>query len=118
MSRIEITDEMIDRAIAAGFGRYRKLAPHFADQGIREGYRKALEAALNPPAEPEIPVTEEMVRAGEQAHLECERVGNTRGTRYLYQMVYRAMFKARPYPNVPVTINNPFGQPRRKDDPK
>lgn len=61
MTKIEITDEMVERFLKAG-GTYQ--SGKSAQQCIREG----LEAALNPPAEQEIPVTQEMLNAGHGAY--------------------------------------------------
>ena len=55
MNKIEVTDEMEQR---------------FCDYvNTHDGctYRAALEAALNPPPEPEIYITEQMIRAGQAA---------------------------------------------------
>ena len=56
MTKIEVTDEMVER-----FCDYVNTHEGYA-------YRDALEAALNPPPEPEIVVTEEMVNAGRSTY--------------------------------------------------
>ena len=53
---IEVTDEMIDRAMAAALSQTTDVGP--------ARYRRILTAALNPPPESETVVTQEMVEAG------------------------------------------------------
>ena len=56
MTKVVVTEEMVERAIvAANWGRGPTTAQHF---------RRILEAALNPPPEPEVEVTERMVDEG------------------------------------------------------
>jgi hypothetical protein len=74
MNKIEVTDEMID--VAA----YRL--------GVRV---KDLHAALNPPPEPEIVVTEEMVGAAQ--YMDYKRIPDMKG---YYTAIYRAMRKLEP----------------------
>lgn len=88
----EPTDDEIDRACAAGnFGTGREMM------------RIMLRAALNPPAEPEIAVTEAMLDAacGILRWFVCHT--DSVAKKYARQVaadLYRAMFAARPKPEV------------------
>jgi hypothetical protein len=79
MTKIEVTDEMEQR-----FCDYV-----YTHEGCT--YRAALEAALNPPPEPEIVVTEEMVEAAEC--LDYKRIPDKKS---YYTAIYRAMRKLEP----------------------
>ena len=79
MNKIEVTDEMEQR---------------FCDYvNTHKGctYRAALEAALNPPPELEIVVTEEMVGAAQ--YMDYKRIPDMKG---YYTAIYRAMRKLEP----------------------
>ena len=99
MSKIEVTETQVDLAAALlGHG-----SPH-----NREDVRRALEAALNPPPDPEIVVTEEMKRAG------AETIRNQYGyTPDFAEKIYRAMRKLEPYD--PLAKQGQM-QSRRKND--
>lgn len=56
-TKIEINEAMVDRALDAAGG---------LSNGSRDAMRAALDAAMNPPAEPEIPVTSDMLEAAER----------------------------------------------------
>ena len=116
MSKIEVTDEMEQR---------------FCDYvNTHEGctYRAALEAALNPPAEPEVPVSYEMMVAGMNAHgFDGFEKLPDRDAGVFVAKIYRAMralgpkagpfvAKAVPAPGQPWVKN--LHSERRKDDPK
>ena len=112
MTKIEITDEMVRR-----FTQY---------VNNHEGcmWRDALESALNPPPEPEIEVTKEMIDAGWDNFRikEKTQIAN----------IYRAMRRVAPHYNLPqytthyqTTDQQPSGAPhvtgkyeihRRKED--
>lgn len=89
MPKIEVTDEMVERARVA----YRGVVS-------RSEMRAALEAALNPPTEPEIVVTEEMENAGLR-EFPCDLWDDCLGRNKLYRtvlplthyitLIYRAM---------------------------
>jgi len=99
---IEITDEMVDRAVNAWF-----------DQGgderwrdsVRQQIRASLQAALNPPPAPEIVVTEAMAEAGAGVltRMVCE--GCPHDT--LVVLVYRAMRRLEPKPEETVSVSRP-----------
>ena len=80
---VEITEEMVERARLAA---QRMIVAN--DRNLAEQMRHALNAALNPPPEPEpeIVVTEEMVAAGELASRQWGFVA----------AVYRAMRRLEP----------------------
>lgn len=91
-----ITDAMVDRACAAG------------NNGTgREIMRAMLEAALNPPPEPEIPVSEAMIDAGNAA------TGGGDGRRAYIANIYRAMERQRraelPPTESPAASNGVYG---------
>ena len=91
MAKIEVTDEMVER-----FCNY--LHTH---EGCE--YRAALEAALNPPPEREIYITDEMIRAGQAA----------RDASFAVTDIYRAMRRLEPYD--PLAKQGQM-QSRRKND--
>ena len=64
MSKVEITDEMVDRAIKIYGPRNGWTPPTDSMDDFRHVMRRAIEAALNPPAEPEIPVSVAVKKAG------------------------------------------------------
>ena len=81
---MEITEEMVTGAVNGWFSvggdeRFR--------DSVRQQIRAALEAALNPPKEPEIPVTEKMVDAGREAHVATFQYSTADN----YGAIYRAM---------------------------
>ena len=94
----KITDEMVERAIVG----YR--TKQGAQDTVRDSMRCALEAAFNPPAEPEVVVTDEMLQAGRgalnmltilvgpSAHLPCNSYTNA------VRDTFRAMRKLEPVP--------------------
>ncbi len=89
VGKVEITDEMIERA-----GEFWK--PHkdyVMDGGFKRRVRSSLEAALNPP--PETVVTNEMMEAGVAIKQDARVFGYTQHCRYVAD-IYRAMFAARP----------------------
>lgn len=102
-SKIQITDEMVERACEAAYVADGRPYERFANchdsskKSWRTLIRAGLEAVLNPPEEPEIPVSEGMERAGLAAYYQCDE--------YHYQLrysahdsmarAYRAMEKAR-----------------------
>lgn len=86
MPKIEITDEMVERGIAA---------ESVMRKSSRDRVRAVLDAALNPPPEPEIEVTEAMERAGTKAWMEWMQVPNPTGEVYGCAHVYRAMERQR-----------------------
>lgn len=130
-SKIQITDEMVERAHAEL--STVSIEPGVAHGGVTLGHskecvRKALEAALNPPPEePDIPVSEGMLEAGYEA---SARGWNTMHLRNA--AIYRAMKKARrkeegqpTFPRGPFYSHSRKGEEnctrtghRRKDDPK
>lgn len=61
-NRVEITDEMVLRGVKYYYGDYQKTK--VVDISNHDTIRKILEAALNAPEEPEIPVTRAMHEAG------------------------------------------------------
>lgn len=77
-----ITDAMVERAFAFGIEKFN-WSSH---SKIKGELRRVLEVALNPPPEPEIPVSEEMIDAAVRVG------GNAPDT---YAMIYRAMELAR-----------------------
>ncbi len=118
MSKIEITDEMVERAWAT--------MPDAPQGFLKADLERALNAALNPPPEPEIVVTEEMQEAG-AAWLASYR-GNLAWAAS-FAGIYRAMYAARPKDDpVPgkhnhyhYRANDNACRPifhRRQDDPK
>ncbi len=107
MSRVEITDAMLERAAAAGYVADAKPMHRewiMADPSSRDAWRKfaraALEAALNPPAEPEIEVTEAMLAASKDALLRYSNEPGKTWVRFtadeVAPVIYRAMHAARP----------------------
>jgi hypothetical protein len=89
MTRIEIDEAMISRAARLlGCG-----SPH-----NREDVRRALDAALNPPPEPEITVTDEMAAVGQKWFIDMVRRGALGDGElwWLAKNVYRAMRKLEP----------------------
>ncbi len=83
MSKIEITDEMIST-----FKEKIGWASDYNGDDAR--IRRALNAALNPPPEPEIVVTEEMQFAAENIP------GSFKSRPDYCAAIYRAMYAARP----------------------
>jgi hypothetical protein len=83
----EIDDEMLERAVRM-LGR----------EPCREDVRRALDAALNPPPEPEITVTEEMSLVGQKWLIEAVRRGTTGDGDlwWLARNTYRAMRRLEP----------------------
>lgn len=83
-----ITDAMVDRACAAG--------NHGTGRGIM---RVMLEAAMNPPPEPEVPVSEAMIDAGLAAYpiedSRFPRLIRTPWSASMVTLIYRAMERAR-----------------------
>lgn len=80
MTKTDITDEMVERACAAGrYGTGRVMM------------RIMLDAALNPPAEPEIVVTEAMKAAGRQVFMQPS--ADPFGEEWV--TIYRAMERVR-----------------------
>ena len=60
----KVTQEMTERAVE----KYHGTRPgEIYSNVVMETMRGALDAALNPPPEPEIHITEEMIRAGQKA---------------------------------------------------
>lgn len=135
MSKIEVTEEMVGRARDARANKLASLGLHttWTDEG-REAMRAALEAALNPPAEPEIPVSDGMITIGMEVPF--PRLYDTPAHRTLVADIYRAMeFKRRQEAREDEVFEihqhsrqgdkgplNRFPAPsrvhRRKDDPK
>lgn len=92
---IEITDEMVDRAGRAWFP-----ADQYEPEFHRSSMRRVLQAALNPPPEPEIVITQEMGSAGKAVALMWQEKGGA-GTSDLWVMardMYRAMRRLEPKP--------------------
>lgn len=87
--RVEITDEMVERAAEA----YRHASSASTTMNVA---RKMLDAALNSPPEPEILVTEEMHSAGVQAYWQAIQMGNQPKDAVANQ--YRAMRALEPKP--------------------
>lgn len=99
-SKIQITDEMVERAYKqhphAGTWKDDRVSQRYAKATIRE----MLEAALNPPEEPEIPVSEGMIAAGaeawnEQCGVDYYEEPPTNEEKANLAALYRAMEKAR-----------------------
>ena len=93
MAKVEITDAMVERFYAA---YERNDWPVFSSVAPR--IKAGLDAALNPPAEPEIVVTEEQKQAGKDAALQwltergfITRTVNHPQTPELLAAIYRAM---------------------------
>ncbi len=83
--KVVVTDEMVERFLRAVPGA---VAPSF------NATKLALDAALNPPAEPEIVVTQEMALAGEDVLVERRGCGMMMVN--VAADVYRAMHKLAP----------------------
>ena len=85
--KVEITDEMVNRA-------WMKI-PEGPDCLDKLVLRAALDAALNPPPEPEIVVTDEMLKAGVDTYPESMRLDPS--TRTMAELacgrIYRVMAK-------------------------
>lgn len=99
MSKINITDEMVRRALTvtvAGHMASAEAGKTVNDYLSWHAVRAALDAALNPPPEPEIPVTEEMMRAGADAIGDAMMI-ETLGSQAA--RIYRAMRKLEPKPD-------------------
>ena len=92
---VEITDEMVDRAEAL----LKDEMLTMRSGCVRPVARAALEAAINPPPEPEIPVSEGMIRAGiTQTIYLCTNAyagQRIRATPEEVEAIYRAMEKKR-----------------------
>lgn len=103
----KITDEMAERAATAA-------SALSAEINRVKYWRAILEAALNPPPEePEIPVSEEMRRAGAWATpAQSQRMADFAASES--EAIYRAMERAR----LKEVGWIPFNFYRRKDDPK
>ncbi len=84
MNKIEVTDEMVARA--------NRATNDFLEHGVNR-MRHVLEAALNPPQEPEIVVTKEMQNAANDASQVDYGVGDSK---LYFAAIYRAMHAARP----------------------
>jgi hypothetical protein len=67
MTKIEITDAMVQRAVKAGY-RWQGPGGYIVGDDAAAHVRMVLDAALNPPPEPEIEVTKEMCVAGACAY--------------------------------------------------
>ena len=93
MNNIEITDEMVKRGCDWYYGTDSQALFH-----NRETMRKILEAALNPPPEPEIVVTHEMAIAGQALALKARNQGacGDADLWVLVKAIYRAMRKLEP----------------------
>lgn len=90
MSKHVIDDEMVERACHAN----HKMA-EAADRNHAEQMRYVLDATLNPPPEPEIPVTEEMRKKG--GDILCGRFGVSYVAAHEgVSHIYRAMRKLEP----------------------
>ena len=91
MKRREVTDEMARRA------QTELQQPKWTNRwGTPEAMRAALEAALNPPAEPEIEVSEMMVNVGVNAYFFSTKNHDFDGDlRPILPDIYRAMERAR-----------------------
>lgn len=102
--KIEITDEMVERATRAAMWNNQLDEALLQTTTPQIRMRRALEAALNPPQEPEIVVTEEMLRAG----LECNgRFATSHFKSWCSTQlgnIYRAMRKLEPPPAKPMPI--------------
>ncbi len=99
---MQITDEMVERYIKVALSAARK-ATGVTAWCVHSAVRAGLEAALNPPAEPEIVVTEEMADAG------AKQWRNASGDYAGAVAVYRAMRRLEP----PAP-----GKTRRSGDPQ
>lgn len=99
MSKIEITETLVERLMEAIWQGVPGQTNYFEVPSVRKELlrrtRKALEAALTPPAEPEIPVSEGMLQAGldalchysnESGRLWADFMAST-----ISPMIYRAM---------------------------
>lgn len=86
MTSTKITDEMVERAVDA----FSKAWPPGTTHGAM---LSALTAALNPPPEPEIEVTEGMRRAGTKIYMGDDP--ETRASWDLVTAIYRAMESTR-----------------------
>lgn len=111
MSKIEVTDEMVEMAArkicensSTGhtYGCSLKLGPKrcfcgYYDERVKCA-RAVLEAALNPPPEPEVEVTEEMAAAGVRTYHNAWNGNAPLSSASLRGMraAYRAMYAARP----------------------
>lgn len=97
MTETKITDEMVERAVKAFGWTPTQLASCrvFQTDAPHIGMRKALEAALNPPPEPEIKVTEGMLKAGDVAYFQATREAFDGGLRAILPAIYRAMESTR-----------------------
>lgn len=88
MAKIEITDEAVERALNCSWAKHRNLSFTMMKQFI--------DAALNPPPEPEIVVTEEQIEAGNKEW--CSVLGinedeASHSARKILVNAYRAMRK-------------------------
>lgn len=97
----EVTDEMVERYIAAASAAYERVfkVTCKALNGNFDVARAGLEAALNPPQEPEIVVTGEQATAGYEVANMWVRQKGCIGTSELYCMakdIYRAMRRLEP----------------------
>ena len=107
MSRVEITEDMVERAIAATC---------FTGPIIAGQIRAALEAALNPPAKPEIEVTDEMCKAGSRTAVGSDLIRfQSNSPNAAFAAIYRAMYAARPNDDG-VKQARPFNMHSRKSD--
>lgn len=82
MKKREVTDAMVERA--------QKACPALIHRDVA---RHMLDAALNPPQEPEVVVTEEMEQVGRQTALNCRMSVTGPGS---IRAIYRAMRRLEP----------------------
>jgi len=98
MKKREVTDAMVERAHRANWGKYiwgndDASVPDNATP--KQRMRAALEAALNPPPEPEVTVTEEMISASGLWERGCTyHMGTLTSTQI--ENAYRAMRRLEP----------------------
>lgn len=89
---MKITDEMVERACRMALG-----ASWISSLCTKKSMRDILEAALNPPAAPEMAITEAMLFEGDCAYEDWKK--NPRSAESFYHAVYRAMRKLEPLPH-------------------
>ena len=90
-TKIEITDKMVERAAMM----FKAHPQQVVCDAHRLRARQVLEAALNPPEEPEIPVSEAMKEAGRIAWHVRDDYGCNWASYNGPEFIYRAMEKAR-----------------------
>lgn len=95
MTKIEITDEMVDRAFSFGTENFN-WSRH---ERIKRELRQVLNIALNPPPEPEVEVTEEMCIAGEKVVADIIHKNPSGDPWNTYSAIFRAMYAKMPKAN-------------------